>query len=201
MKDDALISHGPNDEHQAWDIYRILKLNDLVSIDEFINWKNSLPLVIDITDFKINQSQNMNSHIHDQTLFQIVNETFVENWDQTSLFYSEKTFKPILHAQPFLIYGQQGCNRYLENMGYKLYTDWFDYTFDDEPNNIMRYKKLLLSVENAVKEIKRLDISEYSNWRFKNEEILTHNISTLLSHQYSKNKAISFYEMLIKHSL
>lgn len=182
MAEKGLISHNQITKQYQSE----LKLN-LITYDEdfdnkkFKRWCKKLPLIIDIKNFSINQADNLNKEIHDQTLFQIVNETLVEDWNYTSLFYSEKTYKPIIHLQPFLIWGQQGCNRYLENMGYKLYTDWFDYSFDDEPNRILRYKKLLQSIEKAITEIENMNPDHYVNWRFKNTDVLEHNLSVLLN--------------------
>jgi len=84
------------------------------------SWLKSLPIIADTRDFQTNHALNSNSHLHHQTLFQIVNETKVEDLYRTTLFYSEKTFKPIAHFQPFLIYGQQGCNRGLQEFGYNI---------------------------------------------------------------------------------
>jgi len=198
IADKGLISHGPIDSPYRAELESKLISHDKEFDDKkFKGWVNKLPAVVDITNFSINQAENLNSHIHDQTLFQIVNETLVEDWNQTSLFYSEKTYKPILHLQPFLIWGQQGCNRYLENMGYKLYTDWFDYSFDDEPDHFLRYKKLLESVEKAVDEIENLKPDEYINWRFKNIKVLEHNLAVLKNHPFIKRKLVTLHDILI----
>jgi hypothetical protein len=200
IADKGLISHGPTTKQ-----YRSNLESKLISHDpefdnkKFKRWVKQLPAVVDVTNFSINQAGNLNSNIHDQTLFQIVNETLVEDWGHTSLFYSEKTYKPILHLQPFLIWGQRGCNRYLEDMGYKLYTDWFDYSFDDEPNHFLRYKKLLQSVEQAVKEIEKLKPEDYTNWRFKNTDVLEHNLRILQEHPFIKKKLYNLHDILLSH--
>ena len=73
-------------------------------------------------NFKINWAINTNfKSIFDKTLFHIANETEVDNFNNTALFYSEKTFKPISQMQPFVIYGQQGANKYLKELGYKTF--------------------------------------------------------------------------------
>jgi hypothetical protein len=49
------------------------------------------------------------------------------------LFFSEKTFKPILGEQAFLCYGFPNQNLYLKNYGFELYDEIFDYEFDSNP--------------------------------------------------------------------
>ena len=49
------------------------------------------------------------------------------------LFFTEKTFKPILGKQAFLCYGYPNQNLYLKNYGFELYDEIFDYEFDSNP--------------------------------------------------------------------
>lgn len=45
---------------------------------------------------------------------------------------SEKTWFSILHRKPFMILGVKGVHRILEDMGFELYNEIFDYSFDFE---------------------------------------------------------------------
>ena len=168
-------------------------------------WTKTLPLVVDYQDFETNWAiDRQYDHIHHQTIFQIVNETLVDNVDGTSLFYSEKTFRPISCFQPFIIYGQTGCNHYLENLGYKLYSDWFDLSFDFEEDYIKRYQKLLSVVEDTCKQLTNMDKKQQIAWKYKNQEVLIHNINTMNSHAYTTKKLLDFLEVLenqtVEHS-
>jgi hypothetical protein len=154
-------------------------------------------LTIDKTNFNDNWAlRNDYYPIHRQTLFQIVNETLVDNSHDTSLFYSEKTFRPVVCFQPFVIYGQKGCNKHLKNLGYKTYEDWFDLSFDDEPDNALRYKKLLNSVKDTCAYLDSLPRDKKIEWRFKNKELLEHNFLTMQNSKYSKLKLKNFVESL-----
>ena len=57
------------------------------------------------------------------------------------LFFSEKTFKPILGEQVFLCYGFPNQNLYLKNYGFELYDEIFDYEFDSNPLIQQQYNK------------------------------------------------------------
>jgi hypothetical protein len=114
-------------------------------------------------------------NLHSKTMFSIVNETLISNYKNTSLFFSEKFLKPIINLQPMIIYGQQGINRKIQMLGFKTYEQYFDLSFDDEPDDVLRYKKLLISVENAVKHLKSLSRDKQIEWRFKESELLIYN--------------------------
>ena len=193
IKNKALISHDQLDDNLTNYLYNQF---DKSTVDL---WKNTLPLTVDQTDFNINWALiNEFSHIHDQTLFQIVNETEADNRLGSSLFYSEKTFRPISQLQPFVIYGQQHCNKHLKKIGYKLYEDWFDYSFDDEPDNLKRYVKLLNSIKSLCNYLDTLSDKEKVEWRFKNRDILIDNYNTLISKSFSKSKMCQFLSSVIK---
>jgi hypothetical protein len=157
------------------------------------DWISQLPLTVDRKDFTTNWAlDNDYDQIHNQTLFQIVNETEANDKYNTALFYSEKTFRPISQLQPFIIYGQQYCNKYLKNIGYKTYEDWFDYSFDNEPDDTKRYELLLDSIKKTCDMLDQMSADEKVNWRFKNQQILINNYDTLFFKSYSKDKMFQF---------
>lgn len=187
IKKYALISHD------KIDINSYSYLFENIDKEKYQTWVDSLPLVVDRKDFNINWALDSNySNIHDQTLFQIVNETEANNKFNSALFYSEKTFRPISQLQPFVIYGQQYCNKTLKNIGYNTYEDWFDYSFDSEPDDILRYKKLLESIKDLCKRLESMSDDEKIQWKFKNKEILINNYDTLFHKSYSKKKMFQF---------
>lgn len=192
VRDKAIISHGkiPKKDPQIW-----LSTNGLDEFTEkqFVRWTKKLPLIADRKDFEKNWAINTPyRHIHDTTLFQIVNETLVQDWEKTTLFYSEKSFRPIAHFQPFIIYGQQGCNRHLREIGYHTYEDWFDLSFDDESDPVLRYRKLLKSIEDLCARLDGMDRKQQIEWRFKNNQLLIDNFTTMVTSSYSRKKLLGF---------
>ena len=153
------------------DILKTLKL----TIDDWQEFKRALPMLADGNNFHINAPFDHLPSLHSKTLFSIVNETLISNYKNTSLFFSEKLLKPIINYQPMIIYGQPGINRKIQMLGFKTYEDYFDLSFDDEPDDVLRYKKLLASVENTVKHLKSLSRDEQIAWRFKESELLIYN--------------------------
>jgi hypothetical protein len=73
-----------------------------------------------------------------------------ESYCSESLFYSEKTWKPILFKKPFLILGSKNQNRSLTKFGFNIYDDVFDYSFDEEENLIDRIDGLVAQIQKFI---------------------------------------------------
>lgn len=81
---------------------------------------------------------------YNNTFIDIVNETFNDVG-----FFTEKTLRPILLKKPFLVNTIPGFHRKLEEYGFKLYHNLFDYTFDS-----------ILDTEGRITEI----VTQVSKW-------------------------------------
>lgn len=86
----------------------------------------------------------------------------------------EKIFKPMLLKKPVIIWGIPGINKQgLTALGFKTYEDWFDLSFDDEPDTD---KRLHLIKEEIFKVCNHLLTSgRLSQWVCKNQAVLDHN--------------------------
>ena len=157
----------------------ILKKLDL-TLEDWQQFKNALPLLADGNNFHINAPFDHLPNLHSKTVFSIVNETLISNYNNTSLFFSEKLLKPIINYQPMIIYGQSGINRKIQMLGFKTYEDYFDLSFDDELDDVLRYKKLLASIENTINYLRSLSRDEQIAWRFKQADILEYNREVFL---------------------
>lgn len=78
-------------------------------------------------------------------------ESFVqlisESSDKISCF-SEKTVMALLCFKPFLIAGPRGIHKKLQDLGFKLYTELFDYSFDNEIEEEKRYQMIMNNFKN-----------------------------------------------------
>jgi len=164
--------------------------------NDFNDWCGSLPRTIDTNDFKTNHALTLNSHLHNSTLFQIVNETHVKDWQGTSMFFSEKTFRSMAHMQPFVIFGQPGCNTALENLGFKLFHNDFDYEFDNIQDTKSRYEAILKTCKNLIQRLSSMTRQEQINWRFSREAILKHNYNLVMDVDYFKTDYKNLIEEL-----
>ena len=63
---------------------------------------------------------------------------------------SEKTFYAILHKKPFLILGSVGIHNTLKDLGFKLYDNIFDYSFDTEHNLNSRIDGIIQNIKSIL---------------------------------------------------
>lgn len=196
LYEDALISHDVLNDDELMNAKEFAREASMSSA-EVDEWAAGLPYTIDYTDFQVNWATEFEyKHIHHQTIFQIVNETLAHSFGGTSLFYSEKTFKPIFEFQPFIIWGQPGANHKLKDFGYEIYDDWFDLSFDWEEDDITRCQMLVESVQDACDKLKAMSREEQIAWRFKNQEKLLHNYKILTSNPHTIYNLFEFFKNL-----
>lgn len=88
---------------------------------DFNFWKEEL-----IRDGYNDNYYNCKSVLNKSPLISIVTESEVSH-----ISFSEKVFKPLLIGMPFLVLGAKGFHKKLEEYGIELYTELFDYSFDD----------------------------------------------------------------------
>ena len=158
----------------------------------------TLPLIADKNNFNINDPFNSLSTLHTSTVFSIVNETLADDYNKTSLFYSEKMLKPIINFQPMIIFGQPGINHELTRLGFKTYDKYFDLSFDYEPDMILRYRGILNNINKLVLDLSNMSKEEKIDWRFKHREILEHNYQVFLNTLHSKKQSQLFFELVRK---
>jgi hypothetical protein len=66
-------------------------------------------------------------------------ETHFDADQSQGTFLTEKTFKPIKHGQPFVIVGPPGSVAQVKKMGYAVFDDQIDHSYDLEVNNTQRW--------------------------------------------------------------
>lgn len=86
---------------------------------------------------------------------------------------SEKTFYAILHKKPFLILGAPFIHDKLIELGFVLYDEMFDYSFDHEPTVEKR-------IEGIVKNIQSIKNKDYNELYGRLETKLLYNYNRLI---------------------
>jgi len=167
--------------------------NDVVfggkNYDDF---KSTLPIIADTQDFETNWANFLCEDIHLEAYFSVVGETWQDDFNETSMFFSEKTFRPMLLGMPMLIWGQCGCNNFLfRKMKYKPYDAWFDYGFDSISDNTKRCRELTKQLVSIDKMLKSMSKSQRIDWATKDLNTLKYNMNRS---KYNEN---SFYNFKI----
>ena len=107
-----------------------------------------LPLIIDRYSNHANDSHQIDMwKLADQSLLHVVTETVYTGQKQ---HLTEKTFKPIVMQQPFIIVSYQGSLEYLRRYGFRTFHDIWDEGYDhcDDAVRIMKIGKLLNDIND-----------------------------------------------------
>lgn len=86
----------------------------------------------------------------------IVLETHWDADQSGGTFLTEKTFKPIKHGQMFFIAGPAGSLQQLRDMGYRVFDDILDNSYDCEHNNTNRWHRLRQAIQQAQSNLPQL---------------------------------------------
>ncbi len=149
-----------------------------------------LPLIIDQgTDYARNSHRIDLWSQAEQTLLQVVTETVYQGRRQ---HLTEKTFKPIVMQQPFILVSCKNSLEYLRRYGFKTFSAFWNEDYDeyDDQSRIMRIGKLLSDLDNmtATERVQLqthvADTVEYNKQWFYSREfenILWKELTTMIS--------------------
>ena len=83
------------------------------------------------------------SYISQQIPYRIVNSCYISIVSETeffpdqdsTIFLTEKIAKPLIAGHPFLVYGAVGFLQYLQDVGFKTFSNWIDESYDTLSGN------------------------------------------------------------------
>lgn len=86
-----------------------------------------------------------------KTLPQQFSTTFMSLVAESTLkchFLTEKTWMPVFLKKPFLVWGPRGIHQKFSSLGFRLYDEVFDYSFDKIKNDEQRLEALTKQLSN-----------------------------------------------------
>lgn len=106
-------------------------------------------MVLDHNAESIDQKSNQEllPHQYHYAGFEIVNESIVSD---TSIFLTEKIWKPILYRKIFIVNGCKGTMKFLRKNGFEPYNELFNIEFD-KLDYIHRYDAMWTQIEKLMK--------------------------------------------------
>jgi len=128
-------SHKGLDDFTSWDNFDDTLQQDILSFEL------NVPFLCD--DLSIEDHNNhkiINTDFYTNAYFNFVVET---HFDNNTCFLTEKTFKPILNLQPFIIIGNPGSLQLLKDLGYQTFSDVIRESYDEEIDHKDRMGSLL----------------------------------------------------------
>jgi len=152
---------------------------DLLEVSEKFN--KILPLTLDIANLQdINPVNDIVISHHQRTFLSIVTETL---YGEGTYFFSEKTWKPILAGQPFILLSSVGSLSELRRQGYKTFDRWWNEDYDEEPSLV---KRIGLILEELIK-LSKLSKSNLVLMRKEMQDVLRHNQELFLINRKKYN--------------
>jgi len=100
---------------------------------------------------------------YNDSAWNIVSETSVDE-----KFITEKTWKPILAKQPFIVHGYSGILADLRQLGFNTFSDWIDESYDTLQDLASRTKSIVGVCESVMKQ-------DYENVYSKTTDAREHN--------------------------
>jgi hypothetical protein len=111
---------------------------------------------------------------YNQSLFHVVTEA-----THKSNFITEKTMIPTLLKKPYIVLGKEGFNSKLVELGFQLYDEVFDYSFDSE-SDIFKRTEMFVNNVNKISKMDYLDLKS-----------MYHTLLPKIIHNYNRAIEIS----------
>jgi len=143
----------------------------------------SMPdMYLDTTDLVENRAwlTTETDYLYTSTYLNVISETnFYTKIDgyESSRFYSEKTFKPIVQKHPFIAVTVPNFLPKLRWLGYKTFSPFIDESYDEELDD----NKRLLKISNEIERLSKLEGKELEDYLVGCKAICEHNYNTLMS--------------------
>lgn len=188
LKDKKILCFNRNNhKHRAYLVERMLELGiEKESIITYLNigannsyWKELIhlntkkPLIYDIEGEASVAPININLNAHLNSYINVVTETLYEADTKNTVFFSEKTFKPILCFQPFILVGQAGGLEYLRKMGYKTFEPYINEAYDNIIDPIERLETIL----EQIQKLNNMSFKQLTDMTWELYPVLLHNFT------------------------
>lgn len=187
-----LVQHRPLLDRSSYWSYNNIDMGDQyadnpIQLETFSGLEDSLQTFLqhapytcdDLSNQQHNQHWTLVADHFDNSYMHLVFETFFDADGSGGTFVSEKTFKPLRHAQPFVIFGAPGTLQVLRDLGYRTFDHVLNNSYDTVIDNTQRYIQLRAELDR----INGLDLHALYQ-QCRND--MVHNQELLLSSKYDR---------------
>lgn len=186
LKDKSILSLNKNTTNKTfYDIVSITNNKELM--EYYKTYDSTTGYSYDTTNWvkDVQTGDSINIEAHLKTFVNIITETLTS---PDIIFITEKTYKSIYTCQPFIIVGNFGTIKKLKELGFKTFDNWWDESYDEEPDLEIRIQKII----NVLEEIASWDFDKCAKVRNEMREVLIHNYTKMLD----KDEIIKFYSYI-----
>jgi FkbM family methyltransferase len=174
--------------------YFTFENQDPVDLSLLTEIDDMLPMYLDTTDLDTSSLMfdefNSTRRFYDESFINIVAETYFYTRSTNILHLTEKTFKPLLYKQPFIMLGPPGMLNKLKELGFKTFNDIWDESYDETLDHTERFYKILDLCEKISKwpQIRKVLAMQ------KCKRIVEHNFNVLLNYNKKPTLLLNFIE-------
>jgi hypothetical protein len=112
-----------------------------------------------------------------ETFLHVITETCY--WER-KCHLTEKTFKPVILKQPFVLVGCAHNLEYFKSYGFRTFDQWWDESYDHIEDPVQR----LQAVANIVEYISSLTLGQLTTMLHEMEPVLEHNFKLFNSPEF-----------------
>jgi len=161
-----------------------------IEVDNFTNLRilthqflKKCPFIADnLNSSSHNDHRKTTTEHFNNSYINVVLESHMDVDQSNGVLLSEKTFKPIKHAQPFIIFGAHGSLKQLRDMGYKTFDDVLDQGYDSIQNTTERWHYAI----NVLIKLLSKDITEVHNIYISLKDDIIHNQQLFMSNKANR---------------
>lgn len=166
MSDKNRLGWGIFDKEKFKNIHGILDLLPIKLGSASVNMNPTTVEHEDIYHFK-----NSLVSVVTETIFFTDRKFHVSKTLPGPIFFSEKTFKPMMMLHPFLLVSRPKSLNALRQRGYKTFDSIIDESYDDEEDDFKRLDKIV----NEIKRLSELTDAGIKEFMIKVKPIVEHN--------------------------
>jgi hypothetical protein len=139
---------------------------------------HKLELYYDLNNYPAHASADFDANDYKSTDIELVLETL---FDDSRIYLTEKSLRPIALGQPFILAGPAGSLNYLKNYGFRT----FDSVIDESYDNILDPCQRLTAITQLISNITKLPQTKYQELLHKLNEIAEYNKNYFFSNRFS----------------
>ena len=175
--------------------YRIDLINKLTQINNKVHFTMNEPFISQVK--KQNKSMILSKWNTNKTSISSESSAFID-WPDVNMFdiqiipetlfdtekthLTEKSLKPIVMGQPFIIVGCPHSLKYLHDYGFKTFSSLWDESYDTEVSSTIRFEKII----NLIYNIANLSPSEYQKMFNEAKKIALYNKEYFYSEKFER---------------
>jgi len=159
-------------ENRYFDLHETYNLN--LSKKELENLAMLTPLVLDNSNFSTFPMEHEwidTENFYSRSFINIVSET---NFENNQIHLTEKTFKPILFKQPFIMLGPPNTLNCLKKLGFWTFSNFWNEDYDTVVDPVERMKKVV----DLVIELSKWSQDDFLQLYEETKKIRQHNYFT-----------------------